>query len=422
MSLRKTGKTILLGVFIMFACWVCQNRPPTGEKDQESAESKADQILRQASEYISGLKSFTAELDMIMNVEAQGMKQEMTSNYSLALQRPNKLAVIMNSGMLGGTLVCDGKNVYTYTPMTRSFTTEKAPESLRDLDNLKGNSVMEMTGIVNVLIDENPYDLISEGIKNMQYVGLEDSNDMKLHHLKMTADLEDEETDLDVWINEGKKTLVHKIIPDVAEVLKRSGQEMPGFQDMKMDVELVFKNWEVNKNIPDDTFVFSPPEGAELAKPAGPHPLIGKPAPSFKLELLEGGDFDLSQQKDKNIVILDFWATWCGPCKKVMPIIEEIAEEYQDKGVVVIAVDLREEPEKIRTFLEEQGLHPTVALDKDGKVGSLYEAKSIPQTVIIGTDGTVQAVYVGTISTTKEALKKELDDLLEEKKLAPGKN
>ena len=71
--------------------------------------------------------------------------------------------------------------------------------------------------------------------------------------------------------------------------------------------------------------------------------------------------------------------------------------------------------------MQEQGLHPTVALDKDGKVGSLYEAKSIPQTVIIGTDGTVHAVYIGSTTTTKEALKKELDDLLGGKNLTPAK-
>ena len=392
------------------------------EKSQASMDPKTKQVIQQASKYISGLKSFRTEIDMKMKFEAEGMKQELTSNYSLALQKPNKLAMILNSGMFGGTFVCDGKDVYSYTPMTKKYTKENAPESLSGLDNLKGSGVMDMAVIVKLFIHENPYELIMEKVKNTKYIGLEDSNDMKFHHLMLTADLDGEETDLDVWINEGKKALVHKIIPDVSKVLEKSGQEMPGgFKDMKMEVELVFTNWEVNANIPDETFVFSPPEGAELAKPAGPHPLLGKTAPTFKLELLEGGDFDLSQQKDKNIVILDFWATWCGPCKKVMPIIEEIAEEYKDKGVVVIAVDLKEEPEKIRTFLEEQDLHPIVALDKDGKVASLYEAKSIPQTVIIGIDGMVQAVYVGSTSTTKETLKKELDALLEGKKLIPAK-
>ncbi len=166
-----------------------------------------------------------------------------------------------------------------------------------------------------------------------------------------------------------------------------------------------------------DSIKYTPTDDAKLAEPRGPHPLLAKPAPSFKLELLDGGEFDLSRQKDKKIVILVFWATWCGPCVRVMPIMEEVANEYKDKGVILIAVNLRESPQAIRSFLQEQGLHPIVALDRDGAVGNIYRAKFIPQTVIIGKDGIVQAVHVGALRNLKEILKKELDDLLAGKKL-----
>jgi thiol-disulfide isomerase/thioredoxin len=166
-----------------------------------------------------------------------------------------------------------------------------------------------------------------------------------------------------------------------------------------------------------DSIKNTPTDDAKLAEPRWPHPLLAKPAPSFKLELLNGGEFDLSHQKDKNIVILDFWAIWCGPCRSVMPIMEEVANEYKDKGVILIAVNLRESPQAIRSFLQEQGLHPIVALDRDGAVGNIYRAEFIPQTVIIGKDGIVQAVHVGALRNLKKILKKELDDLLAGKKL-----
>ena len=126
-----------------------------------------------------------------------------------------------------------------------------------------------------------------------------------------------------------------------------------------------------------DSIKYTPTDDAKLAEPRGPHPLLAKPAPSFKLELLNGGEFDLSQQKDKNIVILDFWAIWCGPCRRVMPIMEEVANEYKDKGVILIAVNLKESPQQIRSFLQEQGLHTTVALDKDSAVGNVYKLSLI---------------------------------------------
>ena len=168
----------------------------------------------------------------------------------------------------------------------------------------------------------------------------------------------------------------------------------------------------------DDAFKYTPPDDAKIAEPQGSHPLLAKPAPSFKLELLEGGEFDLSRLKGKNIVILDFWATWCGPCIRVMPVMEEVANEYKDKGVILIAVNLRESPQKIRSFLQKQGLHPVVALDKDGAEGTIYKAQYIQQTVIIGKEGIVQAVHVGALPNLKKILKKELDDLLAGKKLA----
>ena len=200
-------------------------------------------------------------------------------------------------------------------------------------------------------------------------------------------------------------------------MIKKIGNILSLLTVLVLPLLLIHNVLTASENKPD-SIKYTPPDDAKMAEPPGPHPLLAKPAPSFKLELLDGGEFDLSQQKDKNIVILDFWATWCGPCRRVMPIMEEIANEYKDKGVILIAVNLRESPQTIRSFLKEQGLHPIVALDKDGTVGTVYKAQAIPQTVIIGKEGIVQAVHVGALPNLKEILKKELNDLLAGKKLA----
>lgn len=129
------------------------------------------------------------------------------------------------------------------------------------------------------------------------------------------------------------------------------------------------------------------PAGVESA-------LVGEPAPDFTLEMLDGGSFKLSQQRGK-IIVLDFWATWCGPCIQSMPEVERVVSEFADRGVELIAVNLEESPEQIRSMLERHKLAVRVALDIDGAVAAKYTATAIPQTVIINPEGTVYRLYVG---------------------------
>jgi thiol-disulfide isomerase/thioredoxin len=179
----------------------------------------------------------------------------------------------------------------------------------------------------------------------------------------------------------------------------------------------------MNPDLPDERFKFVPPEGAKkvesFSQPDQPAALpLGKAAPDFKLALLGGGQMALSQHKGKDIVILDFWATWCGPCRRSMPIVAEVAAAYKDKGVVLYAVNQDEDAATIQKFLTAQKLSVTVALDQGGAVGEQYGAASIPLTVIVGKDGTVQAVHVGLTPGLKKALTDELDTLAAGKSLA----
>ncbi len=122
--------------------------------------------------------------------------------------------------------------------------------------------------------------------------------------------------------------------------------------------------------------------------------LVGKPAPDFELETLDGSKFRLSQSRGK-ILVLEFWATWCGPCVDTLPQIHRIVKELEDQGVRLVAVNLQESPEAINSLLERLELDPTVALDRDGVVAEQYAAVAIPQTVIVDAAGNVARLFVG---------------------------
>ena len=151
------------------------------------------------------------------------------------------------------------------------------------------------------------------------------------------------------------------------------------------------------------------------------HPLLGQKAPTFTAPMLDDSSFELAQHLDKNVIILDFWATWCGPCVRALPIIADVAASYKGQGVEFFAVNLGDEPAAVQAFLDEHKLSVPVVLDRDGRIGDLYKAEAIPQTVIIGKDGVVQVVHVGFSANLQSELSHELDALVAGKKLASGR-
>jgi thiol-disulfide isomerase/thioredoxin/outer membrane lipoprotein-sorting protein len=121
----------------------------------------------------------------------------------------------------------------------------------------------------------------------------------------------------------------------------------------------------------------------------------GQPAIDFSLEALGGGSsVKLSEQKGK-VVVLDFWATWCGPCRRWMPIVAKAQKDYAKQGVQVYAVNLRESESKVRDYLAKEKIDVPVLMDRTGSVGGDYKAGSIPTTVVVGRDGKVVRVLVG---------------------------
>jgi thiol-disulfide isomerase/thioredoxin len=354
------------------------------------------------------------------------MRQEFTTKSVLALQKPDKLSSVLQSGMMGATVVSDGKTICTYLPMFGKYTVQdvKGP-----LSELVSHPALEGPGfpILRTLASEKPYELLMEGVTNGLYIGMEDVSGVQCHRLRFGQD----EMDWDVWIEAGDRPLPRKFVPDFSKMMEAVGGQMPGGKpkDVKMDIVETLDNWQVGTNLPASLFAFIPPAGSEKVDSFFPegdggledggeiHPLLGKPAPAFKVETLAGRPFDMAAQT-KKVVILDFWATWCGPCRRAMPVVIEVADAYKSKGVVLCAVNQGEGKEQVKEFIEKQGLACLVGLDPEGKVGELYRVEGIPQTVIVGKDGRVQVVHVGFSPSLKKDLTDALDALLAGKDLA----
>jgi thiol-disulfide isomerase/thioredoxin len=170
---------------------------------------------------------------------------------------------------------------------------------------------------------------------------------------------------------------------------------------------LAFHQWKL-RNAPDP---LEAPEDGGSGSEGLESVLVGKPAPEFELDLLSGEKFRLGNEKGK-IIVLDFWASWCGPCLQAMPQVDRVATEYADRDVKLVAVNLEETPERVKAALERLKLETTVALDRNGRIAEKYGATAIPQTVIIDREGVVARLFVGGGARFDDQLRAALDSVL----------
>lgn len=117
-------------------------------------------------------------------------------------------------------------------------------------------------------------------------------------------------------------------------------------------------------------------------------------AQDFTLTLLGGGERALSSYEGQ-VVFLNFWATWCGPCIQEMPSMQVLYDELSDEGLQIIAVNLQEAPGTVQAFIDEYGYTYPVLLDRRGEVGLNYSVRGIPSTYIVDRDGRLLGMKIG---------------------------
>jgi thiol-disulfide isomerase/thioredoxin len=134
---------------------------------------------------------------------------------------------------------------------------------------------------------------------------------------------------------------------------------------------------------------------AGIASAASVAPLAsGTPAPAFQLGSADGRAVDLAGLKGK-VVMINFWASWCGPCRKEMPILEQLNKQYRGKGLTLIGVNVEPDSKAAMNWLKETPVSFPILFDTDSKVSKLYQVAGMPNTVILDRKGTVRYIHRG---------------------------
>ena len=139
-------------------------------------------------------------------------------------------------------------------------------------------------------------------------------------------------------------------------------------------------------------------------------PRVGYLAPDFTLTGLDGGTVQLSSYRGVKPVWVNFWATWCPPCRAEMPEMEKLYPAYQAKGIEILGVDVQESQAQVKQFVQQGGYSWKFALDLDGKASRAYYVTGIPTHIFVGRDGVIRDLVVTGLD--RASMESKLNKLL----------
>ena len=370
----------------------------SGEKPAAPLDADVAALYKQMNAAYKGLKSYRHTAVYTQKAIAPDGEHKHVRAYQLALTRPNKF-VFKSDDPNADAIACDGKTLINYrqtSPQTREYVQTDAPAALKNI-NLVDDVMFEPQGTYLVALALQG-DMLAD--KDLARV---------ISNAKMGANVQENGRSYQTAIikagQDATMTLyvdadTHRLNKVVQKALRSEGSVVEEFKDV-----------EVNKPVPDSLFAYTPPASAQkVAHLSGPDDELkalaakyeGKPAPDFTVLDSGGNKVTLSSLKGK-VVVVDFWASWCGPCRMVMPTIQEIHDKYAGKGVAVMAVDTWDTKEDCATFLKNNTtytmpvlLDPAGASDQPNSIArKLYNTPGIPTTLIIDKDGIVRTYAVG---------------------------
>jgi peroxiredoxin len=134
-------------------------------------------------------------------------------------------------------------------------------------------------------------------------------------------------------------------------------------------------------------------------------------APDFTLRTMSGPNMRLAEQRGR-VVMVNFWATWCGPCRQEMPQLDRLYQKYKSSGFVLLGVNVDDDTQKAADIAAKLGVSFPVLLDTDKAVSKLYDLSTMPSTVLIDRDGKVRYVHRGYLTGYEDNYDKQIRELL----------
>ncbi|HEU4523351.1 MAG TPA: TlpA disulfide reductase family protein [Thermoanaerobaculia bacterium] len=139
---------------------------------------------------------------------------------------------------------------------------------------------------------------------------------------------------------------------------------------------------------------------------------VGQPMPAYSAKLLDGSDFDLAKERG-NVVFVNLWATWCGPCRYEIPELEKLHNELASRNFKVVGVSVDEGGDQIvREFVDEQNMSYPVALDPEGRLATILDTTILPTSILVDREGKVVWKKFGVVTTSDAEMNAAIEQAL----------
>jgi peroxiredoxin len=199
-----------------------------------------------------------------------------------------------------------------------------------------------------------------------------------------------------------KTQLLRRVEIDMTKGFLRQGARTVKSAELMIDYTTI----EPDAELTAEAFAWTPPPGSRESHEANDATaLVGKAPPAFRLKALDGTTVASTALRGK-VAVLNFFATWCGPCVGEMPELDKMYRQYASQGLCWYEIDEGESAQQVRSFIASKGLSLPVLLDDSSVAGTAYGVLGIPQTVIVGADGRVRKVIVGA---DPDSIRREID-------------
>jgi peroxiredoxin/outer membrane lipoprotein-sorting protein len=365
-------------------------------------------LLQRVSGTYRALSSYQFEGAMNIRMSGAAEDQNGVGPAAVAADRAGRTRLDLRHPQMGGLLVSDGRQTSTFVTSLSQYM-QKPAEAVSDsagmpkppqnsplaryFDPLQDVKTADITGEQQVMVGGAAADcwVVRCDMEPPQPIAIDST-------ARATVTF---------WV-EKARTLVLRDSISIRLRNRATGA------NMEMDQVTRFTLGRVNEPLPDSLFAFTPPAGAQRVQTFGPQAgpetvssLVGKPAPPFTLKGVKGSTVSLASYKGK-VVLLDFWATWCRPCRIEMPRVEALYKEFKAKGLVVFGINVAEDLATVKGYLAQNPYTMPILLDLKRVASQLYQAEAIPTLVVIGKDGKISSYFTGVReeNVLREALAK----------------